>query len=240
MKAILLLLVVSVLLHEWPGEKKFRIRLSARTLFENGAAAVAFFFLLFSLAFPADQWIQSEVFELRHPVSRFLLFVGKTIGTNIYFWLALLALYASAFIARIPHLREAAFGAMLSAGISGLGTTVLKVSTMRARPDTGFGTQSFFNMQGYLESKGAFLSFPSGDVAIVAGAAYFFLQRTNSLTARVIFFLLPLLTALSRISLARHWPSDTIASLFLGGLSAYLVCGFLQSSCKGTLQAQNP
>ncbi len=227
MKVVLLILVGGILFYEWPRDQLQRLRFDARKVLENFIAACAVALLLLSVAFPADQKVITALSGVTNSALSYLLFIGKTIGTNSVFWLGLLSIYLLATVLRRSRVRIVIFGAMLSAGASGLLTTILKVSLMRARPDTGHGELSFFNLQGYLASKGDFLSFPSGDVAIVAGAAYFLMLIVKPLPLRALLFTLPLLTAASRISLGRHWPSDTLASMLLAMFAAYLVSGFL-------------
>ena len=84
-----------------------------------------------------------------------------------------------------------------------------KTDCFTRAPRQGFGPMSFFNHAAYAVDKGMFLSLPSGDVAIVAGAAVSLSFSLNS--RRLLFFLLlvPFMTAFSRVSLNRHWPSDT-------------------------------
>jgi membrane-associated phospholipid phosphatase len=101
----------------------------------------------------------------------------------------------------------------------------LKMIFLRARPDTGVGPFVFFHWSALASDTRPYESFPSGDVAIVAGAAAVFFFKTRA-PWRWLWLILPLCTAYSRVLLNRHWPADTLASLGLGLWVAFCLSGY--------------
>jgi membrane-associated phospholipid phosphatase len=140
---------------------------------------------------------------------------GRTIGKNTYFWYTLLVLYLIPAILRKSSLRRYAFGILVSSAFTALIITALKFIFLRARPSAGAGSLSFFNLEGLTKDMSEFQSFPSGDVSLVAGASFYLFFTVRNAWVRWVFLALPLTTALARIHLNRHWPSDTLASIFI-------------------------
>ena len=141
---------------------------------------------------------------------------GSLISDNINFWLYLLGIYYLLRLAKQPAWAKRFLAAVLAAGLAGLACHGLKFIFLRARPYTGLSPFSFFNWEKFAGDPKAFQSFPSGDVAIVSGAAGYFFYAFPNRPLRWLILLLPLCTAFARVSLNRHWVSDTAASLWLG------------------------
>ncbi|MFA7001384.1 MAG: phosphatase PAP2 family protein, partial [Candidatus Omnitrophota bacterium] len=99
----------------------------------------------------------------------------------------------------------------------------LKLVFLRARPVTGEGPLSFFNLEGWGRKANLFYSLPSGDVAVVAGAAAYLFYRVKNTALRALLMLLPVLTAFSRVYKSKHWPSDTAFAVGLALLAALFV-----------------
>ena len=102
---------------------------------------------------------------------------------------------------------------------SGLASQVLKHFLGRARPRLvdEFGPFHF----DFLSVKATLASMPSGHATsafAVAAALAFFLPR-----ARLVFFGMALLVAVSRVAIGAHYISDVCAGTFVGIASAYLV-----------------
>lgn len=159
-----------------------------------------------------------------------LIRFGGVMGKGITPWLFIMACYAVEELVRKPKGGAGlAFGCLLSSALTALICAVLKLIFLRARPYNLLGAAAFFQWEGFFRSANAFQSFPSGDVAVVAGAAAFLFYAARRGLFRWVFLLLPVLTALSRIDLNRHWPSDTLFSIGLGLAAAAVVRDFVRA-----------
>lgn len=142
--------------------------------------------------------------------------LGTRLGESI--WVFLVTLYVIAFFLRRADQSKIIFTCLLGTATTGLAATIFKMTFLRARPLAGLGPNSFFNLDGLLKDNGWFQSFPSGDVAIVAGAAGYLGYSFKNPFLRWLVWCLPLCTACARISLNRHWPSDAMMALMLGAI----------------------
>ena len=189
-----------------------------------------------SLSFlPFDESLLMTIQSVKFPGKDGLVDAGEILGPESGLWVLLYVAYFTAYFVGVVRPRRILFHALLGSVLTGLTAHLLKFAIMRARPDAGLGCYSFFHSITPLKSYGPFQSFPSGDVAVVAGAAvYLFLVAKTRGTAWGLL-LLPIVTAVSRIDLNRHWPSDTFFSLGLG-----LVIGLCLRSFEWADADQSP
>ena len=172
---------------------------------------------LMVLLFPFDAFLLHAVQSLAaYPFFASVAKFGSLISDNIMFWIVLLAVHLLLRLAKQETGSQRFFGAILASVVTGFVCHGLKFTFLRARPYTGLSPFSFFNHAGFMSDPRAFQSFPSGDVAIVSGAAGYFFHAFPNRILRWLLFLLPLATAFARVSLNRHWVSDTVGSLWLG------------------------
>ncbi len=121
--------------------------------------------------------------------------------------------------------REAIAGKLgLLAVITGsLSAQVLKNLFCRARPLTEMSGQFFVEFPCLGKGAG-FISFPSGH-SVTAFALAFVLARAYPRYA-VLFYGLAGLVAVSRVYLAKHFPSDVVAGAAIGLLAGWITCRF--------------
>ncbi len=184
------------------------------------------FLILFFLAFSQDRFLLSKVRELQGAFWPYLLFAGRNIGENVKFWYFLLALYWIARGLRSAQGASATFGFLLSSALAGLLAHLSKFIFMRARPYAEAGPYSLFNYHEILHHSRPYQSLPSGDVALVAGASGYFFFSVSNPFLRFLALFFPLANAYARMSLNRHWASDTLAAMALGFMSAYFFFHF--------------
>ncbi len=153
---------------------------------------------------------------------------GSFIGDNFKFWMIFVGIHLVLRWMKKEDWAKKFFGAVLGGAFAGLTVHLLKFVFLRARPYVGLGPFTFFDYQGFLSDHRGFQSFPSGDVALVAGAASYLFYSTKS-RFRWLIFLLPLSTALARVYLDRHWVTDTVGSIFLGLILSRLVGDYLRT-----------
>jgi len=171
-----------------------------------------------------DPFIRPFMKSLSHPYFDGYIEMGRYLGRNI--WFCLIIAYALTFILARRKLSPWIFGALLGTSLTGLATHIFKYIFMRARPDADLGYLHFFAYQNGLPHVKSYLSMPSGDVAIVTGAAAFLICSLRKGWARWLLLVFPIATAFSRIQLNRHWPSDTLASILLSFLIGHWLANY--------------
>ncbi len=152
--------------------------------------------------------------------------LGAYLGKFNGLWVVLGVLYILLLLTRKKELQIEVFNALLASALAGGVTHIFKHLFQRARPYTGNGPYHFFDLQGFIENSRQFQSFPSGDVAIVAGAAAYFFFLLKGKAWRYLVLIFPLLTGLSRVWNNKHWPSDTLFAIGVGFAAAYFVYQF--------------
>ena len=217
MKVVCAILIIAILLKECPRGywKTFdqQRRCLWRDLKDSLAVRVSIVFLSIFLL---DSFLLATIQSVENPIGLRLIRLGGSVGSNVNFWLMMIAVWLITKALRKKNWSRIWLGAIFSAAVTGLVCNVFKIFGLRSRPQAGHGPMSFFNVDGYLEHKGLFMSFSSGDVALVAGAAGFLFYFAKDIRVKLCIVAVPLLTAASRIYLNRHWPSDTLLSVALG------------------------
>ena len=107
--------------------------------------------------------------------------------------------------------------------VSSLLGQIFKHLFCRARPLTEKSGE-FFTEFPCLGKGAGFISFPSGH-AVTAFALAFVLARAYPRYA-VPFYGLAVMVALSRVYLAKHFPSDVVAGAVVGILAGWIICRF--------------
>ncbi len=180
----------------------------------------------FSLLLWSDPFVLKAIQSLDSPAAQSLVEIGSILGrgTNLWFFLGLG--YGLTYWTQQKTARRILFETLLGSALTGGLAYLLKFFFLRARPYGDLGAYSFFHLEGLLRDVRTFHSLPSGDVAIVAGAASYLFYHFKKNPWRWLLFLFPLSTAFARVSLNRHWPLDTVASLVLSLFVAQVICGY--------------
>lgn len=167
----------------------------------------------------------------------FLIPIGGFLGKFYGLWLILAGLYLLFYVLKQRDTAGCFFSAILSSALSGLLAHIIKHLFQRARPFTDNGPYHFFDLQGLLESSREFQSFPSGDVAVVAGAIGYLFLRLKGSPLRYFLLVLPILTGFSRVANNKHWPSDALLAIGIGFAAGYFMYQFrLSRSLKKTAE----
>lgn len=121
--------------------------------------------------------------------------------------------------------REAVVGrlGLLAVIVGSLSVQILKNLFCRSRPLAEKSGQFFVDFPCLGKGSG-FISFPSGH-SVTAFALAFVLSRAYPRYA-FLFYGLAGLVALSRVYLARHFPSDVVAGTAIGLLAGWITCRF--------------
>ena len=227
--SVVLILVLSVVMF-WHLNRRGYLS-QFKIYLKNSAASVGLQLFLLAAAYVGllfvDPLLLKPLQSIHFPFSQNLLDFGGWLGKKGHLWLILISGYFLSVWFKNNCGMRLAFGSFLSM-LSAVGVAfILKHIFFRARPDADLGPFTFFHLGSGGFDKNAFLSFPSGDVAVVAGACLFLFYTVKNISVRLILLALPLLTALSRLSLNRHWPSDVIFSIGLGFIAALFIRRYL-------------
>lgn len=174
--------------------------------------------LLTLLLLWADLLLLTQIQAIDGELAKKAIAWGGRVGKHL--WKGLIVMYLLAYLMRQEKWQRLFFGAFLGGATTGLTAVALKFTFLRARPDLELGPYSFFHLEGLLQDSGVYQSFPSGDVAIVAGAAGYFFYALRNRLFKGLVCLVPLSTAFSRVILNDHWPSDTIFSIGISFIAA--------------------
>lgn len=170
-----------------------------------------------------DPFLLKTLQSFRNSVADSIATFGGTIGKNIHPWMFPVGLYLAGVLARKGKVTQIAFGSLFAGVLAAFLSWVLKFTFLRTRPYGDLGPLSFFNVEGLFEDARLYQSFSSGDVAVVAGIAFYFFMKLKQFKARWLLVLLPVSTAFSRIMANKHWPSDGVLAIILGFAAAYFV-----------------
>lgn len=155
-----------------------------------------------------------------------LIPVGGYLGKFYGLWLILAGLCLLFFIFKKRDIAACFFSATLASALSGLLAHIIKHLFQRARPFTDNGPYHFFDLPGLLTSAREFQSFPSGDVAVVAGAIGYLFLILKGNPLRYLLLVLPVLTGFSRVANNKHWPSDALLAIGIGFAAGYFMHQF--------------
>lgn len=235
-KSVIGVILAAIVIREWrkgyfKGIKTYRPSLRSRPY----PALLLSLPLLMAALLPLDPFLLKVIqsFGAHYPK---IVDFGGFIGRNLNFWYLMSGIYLLSLLGK-KDWSEKVFGALLGSTFTGLAIHALKMMFLRARPDFDLGPLSFFNWDGLLKDQSAFQSLPSGDVALVAGAAAYFFYATKNQIFRWVIFLFPLSTALARVSGNRHWFSDTALSMGIALILARLIWDYRKETLKPSLSS---
>ena len=194
--------------------------------FKPYAVIFTTFSVLFLSAFFQDRFLLEKIQGLQGPVGSFLLACGRAVGENIKFWYLLLSFYWIARLLRSDRWSAGSFGALLSSILAGLLAHTFKFVFMRTRPTETLDPYSFFNYHDMFHNSKAHQSLPSGDVSLVSAAAGYLFFAIPNPVLRLLALVIPLANAFARVTLNRHWASDTLAAMGLGLMAAWFFWSF--------------
>ncbi len=164
-----------------------------------------------------DEPVRYFFFTLHGPVENKIAGFVHLFGTGRPTLWLFLAFYIVGFAANWKKARD--YGIMLVQAYlyPGLITILLKSGVGRWRPFNGHGHLTFSPM---ITGPNAYLSFPSGDVAVVFGLAIVMASMWDNKIWKAFWIVLAILTSLSRIYYNAHWFSDVIFSTINAGIGA--------------------
>ena len=111
--------------------------------------------------------------------------------------------------------------------VSGIVTAILKVIICRERPFVMWNPHHFYGgikiFTSHVQNKDDFFSCPSGHTTAAFALFGILYMFTEKRFYKIVFIILPILVAISRIYLGRHFLSDTLAGGTVGYFTAVII-----------------
>ncbi len=167
-----------------------------------------------------DEPVRYFFFTLHGPVENKIAGFVHLFGTGRPTLWLFFAFYIVGFAANWKKARD--YGIMLVQGFlyPGLITIALKSAVGRWRPWNGHGHLTF---SPFITGPNAYLSFPSGDVAVVFGLSIVMASLVDNKIWKALWILLAILDSLSRIYYDAHWFSDVVFSTINAGIGTWWI-----------------
>lgn len=147
---------------------------------------------------------------------------GNLLGNGEYLYSGLIVVILIAKIFKKNDLSKRFSLAMVTSVIGGLTNSFFKAVFKRVRPPV-YDIPHAFNFKNITDKLDGDYSMPSGH-ASVAAAAFFTLAITEkNKFLKIIYCILPFITAYARVYFTKHWTSDVSLSILLGFIFSNVV-----------------
>ena len=186
-----------------------------RRMFMHWQLSLAAIFAIVS-AFYLDPAIRDLVTSLSGDVAGSLMEFGRWYGNGMPTLYLFLGLYIAGLIFKKYKLRETGLLVFESYIFSGLITLIFKSAFGRFRPYTNKGDFAFY---GWNWTNNDMFSYISGHAAVSFALSTILASTTENYYLKSFYYLLAVVTCISRIYHNQHWFSDVIS----GAISAYLI-----------------
>jgi len=186
-----------------------------RRIFMHWQLSLAAIFVIVS-AFYLDPAIRDLVTSISGDIAGFLMEFGRWYGNGMPTLYLFLGLYITGLIFKKYRLRETGLLIFESYIFSGLITLIFKSAFGRFRPYTNKGDFAFY---GWNWTNNDMFSYISGHAAVSFALSTILASTTKNYYLKSFYYLLAVITCVSRIYHNQHWFSDVVS----GAISAYLV-----------------
>lgn len=176
-------------------------------------------FLIFS-AFYFDSEIQSVFTNLHFYFADLIFAFGRWYGSGLPTLYFFLIAYLAGLIFKMNKLRQTGLLVFEAYIFSGLVTLIFKSAFGRFRPYTNQGDLAFY---GWNWSDNDMFSYFSGHAAVSFALSVILASATENYYLKSFYYLLAVITCLSRIYHNQHWFSDVLS----GAVSAYFISKIL-------------
>ncbi len=195
-----------------------------RRIFMHWQLTLAAIFAIIS-AFYLDNSIHSLVTGISSNITDVVFEFGRWYGNGMPTLYMFLGLYLIGLIFKKYTLRETGILIFESYIFSGLITLIFKSAFGRFRPYTNMGDFAFY---GWNWSNNDMFSYISGHAAVSFALSTILASTTQNYYLKSFYYLLAVITCISRIHHNQHWFSDVVS----GAISAYLISRVLISIHK--------
>ena len=189
--------------------------LTFRRIFIHWQLAIAAVFAIVS-AFYLDPAIRSIMTGIDNSFVSLVFDFGRWYGNGMPTLYVFLLLYIGGLIFKKYNMRETGLLVMEAYVFSGLVTLIFKSAFGRFRPYTNKGDFAFY---GWNWSNNDMFSYMSGHAAVSFALSTILASTTKNIYLKSFYYLLAVITCLSRIYHNQHWLSDVVS----GAISAYLI-----------------
>lgn len=186
-----------------------------RRVFFHWQITLAAIFAIVS-AFFLDKAVQDIITGLTGPVYDAVFSFGRWYGNGNPTLYLFLGLYLSGLFLKKYKLRETGLLIIESYVFSGLITLIMKSAFGRFRPYTNKGDFAFY---GWNWNNNDMFSYVSGHAAVSFALSTILASTTDNYYLKSFYYLLAVVTCISRIYHNQHWLSDVIT----GAISAYVI-----------------
>mgnify|MGYP001388173638 FL=1 len=186
-----------------------------RRIFMHWQLLLAAIFAIVS-AFYLDPAIRDLVTSISGDAAGSLMEFGRWYGNGMPTLYLFLGLYIAGLIFKKYRLRETGLLIFESYIFSGLITLIFKSAFGRFRPYTNKGDFAFY---GWNWTNNDMFSYISGHAAVSFALSTILASTTENYYLKSFYYLLAVVTCVSRIYHNQHWFSDVVS----GAISAYLI-----------------
>lgn len=173
-------------------------------------------FLAIIAAFLLDSTVWPIVKGISYSVTEAAFAFGRWYGSGLATLYVFLALYLGGLIFNRFKLRETGLLVIEAYVFSGLITLLIKSTVGRLRPYMEMGAYQF---HGWSWNNNDQFSYSSGHAAVSFALSTILASTTHNIYLKSFYYLLAVITCVSRIYHSQHWFSDVVT----GGIMAYLI-----------------
>lgn len=179
--------------------------------------------VMFFIDKPVVEFWQTSAFQKRY--FYYPGVIGNLIGNGKYLYSFLIVVILASKVFNKEEVRKKFAIALSTSVIAGLINTLIKTIFRRQRPD--IYEPKPFKYKGYMMDfnenikaiKGDY-SLPSGHTMIAVTTFIFLFLSTKNKRLKVLYLILPFITAYGRTYFSKHWVSDVSISFLLGTIFA--------------------
>lgn len=191
--------------------------------------SIYFIFVIFVMFFidaPVVRFWQTKAFQ--NKIFYYFGLIGNILGDGDYLFSFLVVVILAAKLYNKEAIRKRFSLALTSALVVGIVNTMIKLLLTRNRPEiytpNPFKYASYsLNMASNLKLLKGDHSMPSGHTAVAVAAFFTLALLTKNKPLKILFFILPFITAFARTYFSKHWVSDVSVSILLAGVFSIVI-----------------
>jgi membrane-associated phospholipid phosphatase len=189
--------------------------LTFRRIFMHWQLAIAAIFAIVS-SFYLDAAVRDMVTGIKYNWAEAIFDFGRWYGNGMPTLYLFIILYLGGLIFKRYQMRETGLLVLEAYVFSGLVTLIVKSAFGRFRPYTNKGDFAFY---GWNWTNNDMFSYISGHAAVSFALSTILASTTENRYLKTFYYMLAVITCLSRIYHNQHWLSDVVS----GAISAYLI-----------------
>lgn len=193
--------------------------------------------LMFFVDKPVVEFWQTKAFQMKKFYYPGVL--GNLLGNGDYIYSFMIVVILVSKIFKNETLAKKYSLAMTASIVAGILNSFIKIVFRRDRPDiyeprpfkyTGYN----FSFSENIKHMRGDYSLPSGHTTVSAVGFITLALLTKNKFLKVVYLIIPIITAYGRTYFSKHWVSDTAISILIGIIFANVVLKLYNSSKRGT------